>query len=201
MRIRSSSRPFLAFATVPTLRALRPPDYAHFQLAHGYDPKRILLIDSIESATRPFHECPESRLPQLPFETLEEADDRRKTIYQQAKEDKIEVLVDTLIKQWPCRDISMPIGNDCDLYFSIDQTTRAANAWFRSWYHNAEFRAYIRQAQHILDGLHAPAQNLQYYSVSIPKRDCQPKRTPASDRSFFAQARSLAHFTTLRGPS
>lgn len=67
----------LAFATVPRLRAIRPPDYASFQLSDGFSPNKNTLSDLTRKRVRPFELCPESMQPDLLYENWVEADGRR----------------------------------------------------------------------------------------------------------------------------
>lgn len=58
----------LAFATVPELRTTRPPDYASFQLSHGYEADRKKLAELANNRVRAFYSCPQSNLPQFAYE-------------------------------------------------------------------------------------------------------------------------------------
>ena len=91
----------LAFATVPELRVTRLPDYISFELSHGYKPDRKTLLDVASHRERPYYSCPESDLPQFPFETVSDADERRRDKHRTAVEECLGRFVDAIISQWP----------------------------------------------------------------------------------------------------
>ncbi len=167
----------LAFATVPKLRVIRPPDCTSFQLSHGFKPDRKKLEDVTKNRARPFSLCPESKLPQFSNETFAEADGRRRDDHQAAIEERINLFVDALVCQWPKSYIYDPVGIDFNTYISVQEATEDARIWFQSWYRNAKFKESIGRAQEILDDLNIGDQNLVGYSFSQPRCHYFPKRS------------------------
>lgn len=167
----------LAFATVPELRAISPPDYTLFQLSHGFRPDRKILVHMARNRARPYYSCPESNLPQFSYETFAEADERRRDEHHVAMEECLGVFVDALICQWPEASVRDPVGGDFNTYISVSEATEDARTWFRSWYRNAKFQKYIGQLQDILDGLITGDQTLPQFSFSQPYCHFSPKLT------------------------
>ena len=167
----------LAFATVPELRTIRPPDYTSFQLSHGYKPDKKKLVDVANNRGRAFNSCPESNLPQLLYETFADADERRRDEHQAAAEECLDRFVDALICQWPQENVRDPVGTGFNTYLSVNEAVQDARIWFHSWYRNAVFKESIGQTQEILDDLDAGDQQLLGYSFSQPRYHYRPKRS------------------------
>ena len=167
----------LAFATVPELRMTRPPDYTSFQLSHGYKADKKKLVDVANNRARAFHLCPESNLPQFPYETFAEADERRRDEHQAAAEECLGRFVDALICQWPEGNVRDPVGIGFDTYISVNEAMEDIRIWFHSWYRNARFKESISGIQGILDDLNAGDQELLGYSFSQPHYHYRPKRS------------------------
>lgn len=176
----------LAFATVPELRPTRPPGYTLFQLSYGYKPDKEKLLEVIKS--RPFDSCPESNLPQLSYENLADAEQRRRDQHEVAVEECLGHFVDSLICQWPNLNVCDPVGVDFNTYISVDEATEDARIWFRSWHCNARFKEYISETQDKLDDLNAGDQNLQGYSLSPPRYRYFPKRSNADFADIMSRA-------------
>ncbi len=167
----------LAFATVPELRATRPPDFASFQLSHGYRPDKEKLVAVTNNRGRPFYLCPESNLPQFSYETFADADQRRRDEYQAAVEECVGHFADALIGQWPEANVCDPVGIDFDTYVCVEEAMNDARIWFRSWYRNAKFKESIGETQNVLDDLDAGGQSLLEYSFSEPHYNYCRKRS------------------------
>ena len=158
----------LAFVTVPELRAIRPLEYASFDLSHGYKPDRKKMVDVANHRARPYDSCPESDLPQFPLETFSDADERRRAKHREAVEECLGRFVDDLICQWPQENVRIPVGPGFDTYISTNKATENVRAYFRKWYRNAKFKESISRIQDILDDLDAGDQMLPGYSFSRP---------------------------------
>jgi hypothetical protein len=158
----------LALATIPELRTLRPPDCSVFRLGDGYRPERERLAKVTGGHVRRFYECPESDLPNLPFEQQHIANQRRRAKYEVAKEEKIRRFVEDLMAQWPRANISTPLDLNHRTYILAGEATESARVWFQSWHRNARFQRYVQQAQNILSDLAPESQNLEQYSFSPP---------------------------------
>lgn len=135
----------LAFATVPKLHTTRPPNYTSFQLSHGYKADRGKLVDLANNRRRSFHVCPESNLPQFPYETLADADERRRDEHQAVAKECLGRFADALICQWREDNVRDPVGIGFDIYISVNEVMEDAQIWFRSWHCNAEFKESIDQ--------------------------------------------------------
>lgn len=120
----------LAFATVPELRATRPPNYISFELSHDYKPDRKKLVDVVNNRGRPYHSCPEFNLPQFPLETFSDADERRRDKHRTTMEKCLSRFVDALICQWPEENVRDPVGTGFDTYISVNEATKDARIWF-----------------------------------------------------------------------
>lgn len=127
----------LALATIPGLRTLRPPDCSFFRLGDGYrtEPERLTKVTG--GHVRQFHECPESDLPNFPFEMQHTADQRRREEHEVAKEEKIRMFVEDLMAQWPRTSIPTPLDPNHRTYILVGDATASARVWFQSWHHNA----------------------------------------------------------------
>jgi hypothetical protein len=158
----------LAFATVPELRILQPPNYAEFRLEEGYKPEREKLISVTERHVRLFAECPEYDFPDLPFETNRVAHQRRREEYQVAKGEQIKMFVEDLVVQWPEANIATPLNTNHSTYILVYEAMESARIWFQSWHRNAQFQEYVEGMQLILNDLVPESQNLQQYSFSPP---------------------------------
>ena len=158
----------LAFATVPELRTIRPPDYASFQLSHGYEADRNVLVDVANNRGRAFYSCPESNLPQLANESLAEANVRRRDEHQVASEGCCGRFVDALICQWPKENVCDPEDIDFNTYICVKAAMEDIRICFQGWYRNARFKEYIGEIQEILDCLNAEDQALLGYSFAQP---------------------------------
>ena len=167
----------LAFATIPALRALQLPNYPLFTLSRGYAPNRDELISMTEARTREYDLCPESRLAQLLDETWANAEKRRKDEHRKAKEERIRVFVEFLIRQWPGVNISAPINTDYSTYISLNEALKDAQERFHVWNVNSEFRNFVKRAQVGLDTLTPGDHHLQPYTFLQPPDCYTPKRT------------------------
>ena len=182
----------LAFATVPELRTTRPPDYASFQLSHGYGADRNKLVDAAKNKGRTFYSCPESNLPQLDYETFAEADVRRRNKHQAAAEECRGRFVDALICQWPKENVCDPVDIDFNTYIYVNDAMKDIRVCFHRWYHNARFKEYIGKIQEILDDLNAADQELLGYSFAQPHyRYCQKQNHIAFSDIMSKPAPSL----------
>lgn len=166
----------LAFATVPELRATRPPDYTSFELSHGYKPDKEKLVVVANNRGRPFSSCPESDLPQFPLEAFSDADERRRDEHRTAVKECLGRFVEALICQWPQENVRNPVGTGFNTYITVKEAMKDVQIWFHSWYRNAKFKESISQIQEILDDLNAGDQELLYYSFSQPRYYYHPKR-------------------------
>ncbi len=167
----------LAFATVPELQVIRPPDYTSFHLSHGFQPDKEKLVDVTKQKTRPFSLCPESNLPQFSYENFADADERRRDEHQAAVEERLGYFADALICQWPEANVCDPVDIEFNTYISVNEATKAAMIWFQSWYRNAKFKEYIGETQDILNQLSARCQTLLGYSFPQPPYHYCPKRS------------------------
>jgi Protein of unknown function (DUF3638)/Protein of unknown function (DUF3645) len=183
----------LAFATVPELRATRPPDYMSFDLSDGYRPDKEKLVDLIKDKSRPFYSCPESNLPQLYYESIADADERRREEHQTAVEECLGACADALICQWPGENVYEPVDTDFDIYISMEEAAEDARPWFQSWHRNAKFKQSIDQTQDLLGNLDAGDQNLPGYSFSQPCYDYSPQ--PSRVRFTDIMRRSAPSFS------
>ena len=166
----------LAFATLPELRAKRPPQHTSFELSHGYKPNKNTLIDVVSNRSRPFNLCPESKLPQISNETSADADERRRDEHQAAVKECVSRFVDALICQWPEANVRASVSVDFNTYISVDEAVKDARVWFQSWYRNTKFKEFVSQSQDILDDLNAGDQNLLEYTFPQPDYHYRPKR-------------------------
>ena len=124
----------LAFATIPELRILQPPDHSMFQLSGGYRPRRERLVIVVKGHARQFYECPEYYLPNLPFENYHLADQRRRQEHQVAKGEQIRMFAEDLMAQWPEANISTPRDTNHSTYILVDEATESACVCFQSWH-------------------------------------------------------------------
>ena len=169
----------LAFATVPQLRGMNPPDYVSFQLSDGFIPDRNQLLDVTRGSARDFHLCPEYNLPQLPHETPSEATQRRGDEHEQAVEEHLGKFVDALIHQWPTANVNDPTDGALSTYISIRQATDKARNWFDSWFRNAQFRKYTDRIKLVLYGLDTGDQSIARFAFY------QPQYLYCSGRSYI----------------
>ena len=167
----------LAFATVPKLRGMNPPDFMSFDLEDGFAPNRSILVGVTGACTREFYLCPEYDLPPRAYETPANLASRRKDEYEEAVEERVSIFIDGLLSQWPTANICDPSGNDLDIYISVREATNKARVHFCSWFRNAKFQEYIAQAQSILDSLDAGDQQLVTLSFSQPQYQYCPGRS------------------------
>lgn len=164
----------LAFATVQQFELVRPPNQELFQLSQGYEPQRETLVQITKNHTRSYYECPESRLPNHPFESTIDAYERRNDEYELAKAKGIEDFVDRIIGQWPEASISSPSG--CTTYINVQEAMKDARLSFHTWYWNSQFQQYIQRIQVILSGLSREELEVETYSFSRPIDSYHPKR-------------------------
>lgn len=164
----------LAFATVQGFEFVRPPNQQLFQLSQGYEPRRETLIRIAENHARSYYECPEFKLPMNPFESKIDADERREMEHESAKARQIESFVHDLIEQWPGATISPPTS--CNTYIKVQEAMKEARSAFHTWYWNNQFRQYIQQTQHLLNGLPREKLEVEAYSFSRPPDSYHPKR-------------------------
>ena len=167
----------LAFATVPKLRGMNPPDFISFNLKDGFAPNRSVLVGVTKACTREFHLCPEYDLPRRTYETAADLARRREDEYEEAVEERVGAFVDGLLRQWPEANVCDPPGDDLDIYISVKEATKKARVHFYSWFCNAKFQEYIAQAQSILDSLDAGDQQLVTLSISQPHYRYSPGRS------------------------
>ena len=183
----------LAYATVPGLRAMRPPKFESLRLSEGHWPDREKLLVVMEEAVWPYNACPESSLAKLPFETPAEADARRQERYQAVTGEQLGLFVNALASQWPTASVSKPSGGRFDIYISVKAATKAAQPYFHTWHRNAEFRSYVRRSQDMLDNLSTNQPDVHRYSFSLPGYSCVPKSTHVGLKTIFeAPAPSLS---------
>ena len=167
----------LAFATVPGLRAISPPDFETFQLSDGYQPTREKLLVAMQACAKPFEVSPEAMLPARPLETVEQTDERRYAEYQEALEAQLRLFADALISQGLTASIEPPAGAHFDTYILVDQAMRSAQPCFASWYRNDQFRSYIYRCQGVLTTLIAGNPSVRGYRFSLPAYTAPTMRT------------------------
>ncbi|KAI9890486.1 MAG: hypothetical protein M1814_003970 [Vezdaea aestivalis] len=159
----------LAFATIPRLRALRPPNYPLFELSKGFTPKRTEIINIIETNTLDYASSLESNLPDYSHETFEEAEERRRACHQSSVETHSLTFVDALIRQWPDSTPYNPIGRRLEDYFIVDDILQEVTLWFEGWSQNSDFLDYTNQLQDGLRELRAENQDLKQYVFLMPR--------------------------------
>ena len=158
----------LAFATVPELRALKLPQYNTFRLGRGYKPDRTELMLDLSTCTRPFHDCPESKLPQLASEPhWEPADAQRRDEHERARDEEAYALIDTFMSQWPCEKVSIPRDDLCTYHIS-GRVLETIQPKFTTWFINKAFHDHVKVVQDILDGLRPSRDPSVAYSYSTP---------------------------------
>ena len=175
----------LAFATVPGLRAIRPPDFEAFWLSDGYQPTRGKLLVAVQACAKPFEVSPEAVLPALHWETVEQTDRRRYTEYQWAVEVQLRLFADTLVSQGPTASITPPTGTSFDAYLLVDQAMRSVQSCFASWHRNDHFRKYIHRSQGVLDTLVAGHSSVSEYRFSLPVYTAPAMRTHVRAKELF----------------
>lgn len=180
-------RTLLAFATVPELRTLQPPQSELFKLSNGFEPDRKRLEEAAMNSARPFSSCPESELAKLAEETYAQAGERRNGEYQRALEKCVNAFVEALVDQWPTGNLCKPTKIDVSTYISIEEAFEDARTWFQSWYRNFKFKEYISQAQVILDNLMVENHNLVEYSFSEPPYGYSHERAFVSLEDIMAK--------------
>ncbi|RFU36269.1 hypothetical protein B7463_g125, partial [Scytalidium lignicola] len=166
----------LAFATIPELRTIQAPRDLEFQLKEGYRPVQQKLVSMMKRHTRQFEECPESHLDAFPYEDLDDADDRRRKEYQDAKEKQIKLFVEELESQWPTATLSKPGNTSYSTYILVQQAIESANICFQSWYRNSQFQKFINNVQNTLSATTSINQNLKHYSFTSPVDGYVPKQ-------------------------
>ena len=167
----------LAFATVPELRMVRPPDYTSFDLSHGYQADKKKIVEVVSDKGRDFHLCPESNMPSLPHETFAEVNERRMDEHRAAAEECFGRFADALIYQWPRENVRNPVGTDFNTYISVNEAMEEIEIWFHSWYRNARFKESIGEIQEVLDGLNAGDHKLEVYTFAQPHYHYLEKRS------------------------
>ncbi|MCJ1386871.1 hypothetical protein MMC17_009999 [Xylographa soralifera] len=162
----------LAFATVPRLRGIRLPNFPSFQLVDGYEPDVAQLTQAINTNARPFHSCPEARLPSMAYETNWDANERRRDKHETAKGKHVSLFVSALVSQWPRVDLREPGGAEFSTYISVKEALSDAQIWFEGWHRNSKFAETINNMQDVLNCLEAKDHNLITYFFPYPP--CNP---------------------------
>ena len=156
----------LAFATVPELRRLQPPQHTLFDLSQGFEPQKSKLLSFAQQNARPFYSCPESELPALSYETWDDADARRRGEHCATKDEHVESLVDNIVAQWPASTIHAPSSSILNTYINMKKALEDAQNQFNIWHHNVDFKNYVNSAQNYLNSLVARPRNEQQYFFS-----------------------------------
>ncbi|RPA78277.1 hypothetical protein BJ508DRAFT_329403 [Ascobolus immersus RN42] len=150
----------LAFATVPQLKDILPPP-GPFDLAQGFTNDTNQLIRILGSQSNLVEFCsgsPEWKTARL---SLTESDEsyfqRRRIIFDRARDSKIRLLANFLLSVWSERegDFLDYSTEDLNLEHYISETQAIANVklQLQSWHRNRQFRTYIHNLQRILDAV------------------------------------------------
>ena len=167
----------LAFATVPKLREMTLPRYPLFQLADGYQPDIARLTQVVTTKARPFDSCPETELPSMTNETIQDANERRRDEHRRAKEKYASQFAGALVSQWPRVDLCEPGGTVFSTYIKVKEAMVDSKNWFQSWHRNSKFAESINSMQDVLNCLEIRDDNLATYSFPYPSYDYDPKQS------------------------
>lgn len=184
----------LAFATVPSMRALRPPQMTPFDLSRGYVPTRSRLLSIMEDHSYSYYSCPEEHLPPRPYETSYDTERRRWDEHKATREKKMDLFMDSIMHQWPAMEFQPPEITDCHKYISLCDALKDVREWYQHWRRNSEFKAYIQDVQNVLDGLHRATQpSDSRHHFDKPQCSYSPKRAFVSFTSVFRKPAPLTH--------
>ena len=156
----------LAFATIPRLKASRPPACASYDLSQGFSLQVSKLTDISRRNVRIFESCPESHLPSLDEESWYEANNRRHDAYQTKKDATVRHFVNNIYQQWPNTTLSTPSEVDFNTYIDVRRAVEDVQNQFRMWHENIKFQSYIHELQTVLPITLARPRNEQGYSYS-----------------------------------
>lgn len=141
----------LAIATDQRFRFISLPKYPEYDLSEGSAPDTDVL-------TRVIKECG-------PMYTDSEAEDTDDRLYGLAKQFNMKIKLDAkreklvmkqartlaiaLMKQWPCEDLMIPVGDFSPI--DTDEAFVRVAPFFRNAYRNMRFQEYIMDVQDVLD--------------------------------------------------
>ena len=176
----------LAFATVVELTGMRPPPHPVFDIKHGYEPKRQVLVELIKSAAFGFHTSPQASLPKLPHEDKKQYNARRHALYDQALYRIVNSIVDHFLQQWPRAKVIRPDSDqERDQFVDVEIVISAARQSFTTWFHNRELRDYAFRAQKSLSTLRPGIRSYTPYEIADrTTNDPQTRSYLAWDRLF-----------------
>ncbi|KIM82965.1 hypothetical protein PILCRDRAFT_819766 [Piloderma croceum F 1598] len=191
----------MAFATIPQFRTLSPPPWPHYDLTQGFRPRREELLNTVRSFTISFESSPEANLPAQNGESKVCLGQRRFSAFEVRRESQVHEFVDSLIKQWPCKEPDPPQPPSTRPWlFETRMLMPTVKGLFTSWFSNQQLRDHIDRVQAILNGVHgSPLMNtvsLYQFTSCLEIAPLPPPRI-VLDRLFERDAPHI----TLRPPN
>ena len=165
----------LARAAIQSVRSVSLPGEQRFNRAHGSVPTRHQLKTEVQKGARPFRDCPEHSLPNLLGESRHETQERRYAIWKGASNTYVDSLVNDIMRQWPCRSVSIPQHIDYQQYVQVDKVKHSTSGLFLETWRNRVFDSY-------LDQLTFQMSQLRVIPVDLPARSEQQLTAAQSPR-------------------
>ncbi|KAG8950798.1 hypothetical protein FRC03_012736, partial [Tulasnella sp. 419] len=138
-------RPFVAtifaFAVIPELRALPPPQWLTFELSAGLEPNDDSILGIIVASTKQTDRRSKNS---------GKRQEKRMKVLMNNQQEEIGVLMDILKVQWP-RTKAPSIPNSREWVFDIPELEKQAASLYKNCLFNQDLYAYIDQVQQVLN--------------------------------------------------
>ncbi|KAF4634555.1 hypothetical protein G7Y89_g3550 [Cudoniella acicularis] len=173
----------LAFATIPSMRSIRPPgNHRRLLLSDGALVDQVRLKKLAEKAKIGFSYRPESPFSSDDDNSFSEPENSRK--YEEALQDYntlvcdiIDDFVIDLQAQWPCEKPSTPGSPQYTRYLQVDSLMDNVRPLFRSWFRNKRFQDYLSTSINKASALPAPKRYQERFTVpKLPWKKVSAKR-------------------------
>lgn len=132
-----------AFSVLSGLTHISPPAVASFQLSEGAVCHHKELRSSLKAALRSFAKCAVSQLTRGYGESQHAFKQRQQRLFQSDQDRTVNQFVQTLSKQWPCENPTLPRDNEFSNYLYTTRAMDIVRPKFKTWYDNYQLKQYL----------------------------------------------------------
>ncbi|RMZ83548.1 hypothetical protein DV738_g1146, partial [Chaetothyriales sp. CBS 135597] len=138
-----------SFFVLNKMAEISPPTAKSFELTEGLF-RESQLRSALETALRPYSECPESQLAQDEGESIYSLESRWNDEFKSNQDQVLDELIQELEKQWPCDQPVWPHVPQLRTYMDENKAMQIALAKFKKWHDNYLLKAYLHKVEDVL---------------------------------------------------
>jgi hypothetical protein len=162
-----------AFYRLRELEAVNVPQINEFELSNGDVPISSQIKRLVQSAGRPFHNCPEATLPKQYFETKTQLQQRRALQFENNRAAAVNSFTQALQSQWPCEQPRTPTSRNATTYLDVSKAMAQVSRSFKSWHDNRRFYQYLKDVSTALARQKVVRISTPQFSIALPGRQSE----------------------------